>query len=186
MEGGSDFVYLMRLSEYLESLDRTGMDSRLASIPLGSASNTPAFVALFARHMDVSVLLDGDRQGRDLQRVHALADKGLIRPDEIVVVGDVPNVPVAKPDIEDLFDPEDYLRLYNWAFDKKLAVADLPANDDRIIRRIEAIDAVFDHALPAYALTEHKDEFFGSVKPETLNRFEELFKRLNATIPADD
>ncbi|MGD0247876.1 MAG: AAA family ATPase [Candidatus Limnocylindrales bacterium] len=182
VEGGSDFIYLQRLSEHLESLERTGLDPRLSVIPLGSGSHTPAFVALFARHLHVSVLLDGDRNGKDAQRVLQQAAKGIFREEGIVVVGDVASLPVAKPDIEDLFDPEDYLRLYNWAFDKKHVVRQLPPNQERIVRRLESLDAAFDHALPAYALTSHREEFFASVKPSTLDRFEGLFRLLNATI----
>lgn len=186
VEGGSDFIYLQRVSEHLTSAGRTGLDPRLAIIPLGSASHAPAFVALFARHMRVSVLLDGDQNGRDAQRVYAQAAKGLIKPEEVVVIGDVPKLKVPRPDIEDLFDPADYLRLYNWAFGKSYRVADLPVGDDRILRRLERLDAVFDHALPAYALTEHRDEFLRGVKEASLARFEELFKRLNASIGADE
>jgi energy-coupling factor transporter ATP-binding protein EcfA2 len=189
VEGGSDFVYLQRLSEHLESKSRTGLDPRLSIIPLGGASNTPAFVALFAKHMRVSVLLDGDRNGKDAKRVIGLAAEGkeLITEDEIVVVADVPGLPVKQPDTEDLFHSEDYLRLYNWAFNKNHVITDLPQNDERILRRLEALDAVMpDHAPPAYELTRHKDEFFATVKPETLERFEELIKRLNATISPDE
>lgn len=182
VEGGSDFIYLQRLSEHLESLKRTGLDPRLSVIPLGSASHTPAFVALFARHLNVSVLLDGDRNGKDAQRVYQQATKGIFRERGIVVIGDVSGLPVAKPDIEDLFDPEDYLRLYNWAFGKNRVVGDLPADHDPILKRIGSLDAAFDHAIPAYGLTNHRDEFFASVKTTTLDRFEALFKLLNATI----
>jgi hypothetical protein len=170
------------MSEYLAANGRTALDPRLAIVPLGSASHTPAFVALFARHMLVAVLLDGDQNGKDAQRVYAQADKGLIKRSEIVVIADVPGVTAKKPDIEDLFDPADYLRLYNWAFGKNRAVGDLPTTDDRIIARIETLEPVFDHALPAYALVGHLDEFFAGVQPTTLDRFEALVKLLNATV----
>jgi len=45
---------------------------------------------------------------------------------------------------------------------------------------------VFDHALPAYELVRHLDEFFAGVQPATLDRFEDLIKLLNATIPAGE
>jgi energy-coupling factor transporter ATP-binding protein EcfA2 len=185
VEGGSDFIYLQRMSEHLESLSRTGLDPSLSVVPLGSASHTPAFVALFARHLNVSVLLDGDRNGKDAQRVYQQAARGIFREQGIVVIGDVTGVAVSKPDIEDLFDPEDYLRLYNWAFDKKRVVGELPANQEPILRRIASVDAVFDHAIPAYRLTKHRDEFFATVKPVTLDHFEALFKLLNETVESD-
>ncbi len=182
VEGGSDFVYLMRMSEYLFAQVKTGLDPRLKIVPVGSASNMPAFVALIGRDLEVSVLLDGARSGKDAQRVLALVDGKLITKDEIVVIADIQSA-VTSPDIEDLFDVDDYLRLYNWAFDKKLKAADLPNNTDRIIKRIEAVAVVFDHALSAHALTAHRDEFFKSVASGTVERFEKLFAALNATIP---
>jgi predicted ATP-dependent endonuclease of OLD family len=186
VEGGSDFIYLQRMSEHLASKGRVGLDPRLAIIPLGSASHTPAFVALFARHVRVSVLLDGDQNGKDAARVYGQAAKGLLKDEEIVVIGEVPGIKARKPDIEDLFHEADYVRLYNWAFGTKHKASDLSGSEERVIARLEALDAAFDHALPAYALTEHLDEFFASVKDVTLDRFEELMKLLNATISSDE
>jgi hypothetical protein len=85
-------------------------------------------------------------------------------------------------DIEDLFEVEDYLRLYNWAFGTTLAPAALPATSEPVLRRLEAVVGKFDHALPAHALTEHRDEYFGTIKPKTVDRFGKLFKLLNATV----
>jgi hypothetical protein len=181
VEGGSDFAYLQRFSERLEQLGRTGLDPRLKIIPVGSAANIPAYVALIGRDLSVSVLLDGDRSSRDAQRVIALADKSLIQPNEIVVIADVPGL-VGKPDIEDLFEPDDYLRLYEWGFNRSLSSSSLPQTAERLLRRIESVDGVFDHGLPADALTARRDEFFASVSATTLDRFEDLMKRLNATV----
>jgi len=182
VEGGSDFIYLDRMSGHLASLGRTALDPRLKILPVGGASVIPAFVALLGRDLEVSVLLDGNRQGKDAQRVLAQAAKGVIRGDEVVVVNDVPGT-VPKADLEDLFDPEDYLKLFNWAFNTKLTIASLPRPNERVISQLEQIHGVYDHVLPAHALTEQRDEFFSVVSATTLDRFEELFKRLNATVP---
>ena len=64
-------------------------------------------------------------------------------------------------DIEDLLDLADYLRLYNWAFSKNLDVAVLGTTSEPIIRQVSKIEGEFDHALPAHALTEHREEFYG-------------------------
>jgi len=181
VEGGSDFVYLQRVSEHLQSQGRTALDPRLRILPVGSASNMPAFVALIGRDLEVSVLLDGDRSGKDAQRVLTQVAAGLITEQEVVVIADVPTG-VTRPDIEDLFDADDYLSLYNWAFDKKMMGAALPATGERILRRIEAVAGVFDHAIPAHALTEHREEFFTAIRPASVDRFEELIKLLNATL----
>jgi energy-coupling factor transporter ATP-binding protein EcfA2 len=182
VEGGSDFVFLDRVSEHLASAGRTALDSRLKILPVGGASVIPAFVALLGRELEVSVLLDGNRQGKDAQRVFAQAAKGVIRKEEVVVVNDVSHT-VPKADVEDLFEPEDYLKLFNWAFATKLTVANLSGANERIVPQLERIHGAYNHVLPAHALTEHRDEFFSAVNAATLDRFEELFRLLNATIP---
>ncbi|HUY10415.1 MAG TPA: AAA family ATPase [Candidatus Dormibacteraeota bacterium] len=181
VEGGSDYVYLQRFSEQLVSLRRTGLDRRLKVVPVGSAANMPAYVALIGRDMEVSVLLDGDRTGRDVQRVLAQAEAGLIQREEIVVIADVPGA-VSKPDIEDLMEPGEYVDLFNLAFAQNLSEATLPPTKDRVVKRIEAIHGVFDHALPAHALTLNTEAFFQRVSATTLERFETLLRLLNATI----
>ena len=81
-----------------------------------------------------------------------------------------------------MFDLEDYLRLYNWAFSTAVTAGALPATSEPILRRLDAVHPKFDHALPAHALTEHREEFFATVRPKTLDHFEKLFKLLNGTI----
>jgi hypothetical protein len=181
VEGGSHFTYLQQLSEHLQSAGRPGLDPRLRVLPVGGP-NVPAFVALMGRDLEVSVLLAGDRAGPEAERVLGLVDDGAIRRDEIVVVGDVPGVG-AKADVEDLFDPVDYLRLYSWAYQKEISPKSLPNGSDGIVKKIEAVNGTFDPGLPAHALTANHDEFFESASAETLTRFQALFELLNATLP---
>ena len=103
-------------------------------------------------------------------------------PDSAVVVCSdvVPGLP-ATADIEDLFDPADYARIYGWAF-QPLDLADLPATAEPIVQRITQSRGLFDHALPAHALTQRRGEFFSSVSGLTIDRFEALFVRLNQTL----
>lgn len=55
--------------------------------------------------------------------------------------------------------------------------------DEPILKRlIHYLGRDFDHALPAHALTEHRDEFFASVDPKTVDNFAVLFAKLNATL----
>ncbi|MFI9781398.1 hypothetical protein ACIHCV_43505 [Streptomyces sp. NPDC051956] len=59
VEGSSDFVFLMRMSDYLISQGRPGLDPRLAIIPVGGIGNMPAFVAVRGRRLSVRALIDG-------------------------------------------------------------------------------------------------------------------------------
>lgn len=183
VEGSGDFVYLQRLTEYLTSQSRPGLDPRLSIIPVGGADNMPAFVALLGRRLSVSALIDGARSQSRLTRIKAAAKGNGVPESAIAVCSDVPGTPT-NADIEDLFAVDDYLRLYNWAFDDRVEATDLAATDEPILKKL--IDyrggKDFDHALPAHELTKRRDAFFDSVDGETLDKFVALFDLLNATV----
>lgn len=181
VEGSSDFVYLQRLSEYLLGLGEPGLDPRLAAIPVGGDSNMPAFVALLGRRLQVSALIDGSSTPATYARVVSAAKANGVPEASIVVCSSVAGVP-KNGDVEDLFDPEDYLRLYNWAFSATVRVVDLAPTNEPILRRLGAVVGSFNHALPAHALTERREEFFTTVHASTVERFRELFRRLNTTV----
>lgn len=86
-------------------------------------------------------------------------------------------------DIEDLFTPSDYLRLYDAAFSTKTKVSDLPAGD-RIVKRIADLrSADFDHGVPADRLLRERTDELPKLAAGTLEQFEQLFTKLNATLP---
>lgn len=182
VEGSSDFVYLQRATEHLVSLSRVGLDPRLAVIPVGGTGNMPAFVALLGRRLKVCALIDGDKTPSKLQKVKAAAADNNVPESSIVVCSDVAQGVPSTADIEDLFEVEDYLRLYNWAFSKNVTPADLTPSAEPIVRRLTVAFGEYDHALPAHALTEHAADFWPSAQPTTLDRFEALFNLLNATL----
>lgn len=184
VEGSSDFIYLQRMTEYLlmnPHDDCGGLDPRLAILPVGGIDNMPAFVALLGRRLSVSALIDGDRTNAKLQRVKKAAEHNGVDESVIVVCSDVDNMPT-NADIEDLFDVSDYLKLYNWAFGDSLKVTDLAATDEPIVKKITSARGAFDHALPAHALTTHREEFFASIKPKSVNQFVAMIERLNSTV----
>lgn len=100
----------------------------------------------------------------------------------LVVCGEVDGKLPNNSDIEDVFAIDDYLWIYNCAFNDNLLNTDLPQTDEPILRRIGQVRPAFDHAIPAHALTDHRNEFFGQVRPETLTRFEALFAALNKSL----
>lgn len=182
VEGSSDFVYLQRMTEHLNSQNRTGLDPRLAVIPVGGADNMPVFVALLGRRLAVSALIDGAKTSSKADRVRAAARDNGVSENAIVLCSQADSSLPGTADIEDLFDVEDYLRLYNWTFNKSLSPSDLPNTSEPILRRIESLSGKFDHALPAHTLTNRRNEFFQDVKPSSLDRFEKLCKLLNDTV----
>lgn len=182
VEGSSDFVYLQRLSEHLLTQSKTPLDSRLSIIPVGGADNMPVFVALLGRRLKVSALIDGAATNSKVDRTKRAAAHNNVDESHVVAVGELDGLP-ANADIEDLFAVEDYLKLYNWAFGTSVKAADLPATNEPILRRLETVRGEkFDHALVAHAMTDHRDEFFASLKPASVSNFEKLFVRLNGTV----
>lgn len=182
VEGSSDFVYLQRLTEHLVSQNKVGLDSRLSIIPVGGADNMPAFVALLGRRLKVSALIDGARSNSKVVRVRAAAKHNGVPDSSIVVVADADEGLPVNSDIEDLFEISDYLRLYNWAYGASVKATELPQTTEPILKRMGGLVGDFDHALPAHVISNHYDEFFGSVNAQTIKNFEALFARLNATI----
>ncbi len=183
VEGSSDFVYLQRLTEQLVSLGRTGLDPRLAIIPVGGADNMPAFVALLGRRLQVSALVDGDRTSNKVNRIKAAAKSNGVKESAIITCAEAAADLPTNADIEDLFAPADYLRIYNWTHDTSWSEADLPQTTEPILRKLAVLNGDdFDHALPAHELTQRRTEFFDEASPETLDRFEALFKLLNGTL----
>jgi len=183
VEGGADYVYLAEMSAHLAEKGRKSLDPQLAILPVGGADKIPAFVALLGRHLEVSVLMDGGKGSRHVQRLQSLIDEGVFSASELVLCSQIDDTP-GSADIEDMFDPEDYLRLVSWSPLGGLTVADLPKSDARLVSRVSDALAIetFDHGLPATQLAAHRDEFFGAISDATLDRFESLIELLNGTI----
>jgi hypothetical protein len=149
----------------------------MAAATDGGAQNIPAFVALLGQHLDVTVLVDAGTHG--MQRLTSMAERGLL----------------AKPYRDDQpshwrqerrhrgrISVGDYLKLYNTAFGMRLTVKGL-AHGDRILRRIASTTGEddFEHGKPADTLLRNRDSVLPSLSNQTLDQFEALFKRLNAT-----
>jgi predicted ATP-dependent endonuclease of OLD family len=183
LEGSSDFVYLLRMTEHNLTKQLPGLDPRLAMIPIGGADNMPAFVALLGRRLKVSALIDGARSQARLTRIKSAAKANGVPESAIVLCSDVPGMPT-NADIEDLFAVTDYLRLYNWAFGTNVVAGDLAPTNEPILKKLIDLNSGqdFDHALPAHQLTNRREDFFSSVDNATESNFAELFRLLNATL----
>ena len=182
VEGSSDFVYLQRFSDHMASIGEAGLSSKYSIIPVGGDSNMPAFVAILGRRLSVTALVDGDRTSAKLAKIKRAAAANGVPEDSIVVCSDLDGMP-QNADIEDLFSAVDYLKLYNWAFDKSVTAADLAQGDQPIIKKLNDLaGSKFDHALPAHALTNNRADFFDAVSEETIKNFKAMIFRLNQIV----
>ncbi|MDH6119358.1 putative ATP-dependent endonuclease of OLD family [Kitasatospora sp. GAS204A] len=187
VEGSSDFVFLLRVSDYLISKGRTGLDPRAAIIPVGGVGNMPAFIAVMGRRLTVRAIIDGAETTKVTSKVISAAEAAGVDPSAIIVIGQLGGLPDTA-DIEDLFTTEDYLWLYNKATGSNLAETDLITTEKptpilmrlKIAREKQSKPGTFDHVGPAHELTRERDEFFEQVDDQTLNQFEAVFKKLQA------
>lgn len=182
VEGSSDFIFLMRMSAYMEQNGKTPLSPKLAIIPVGGISNMPAFVALMGRRLKVSALVDGATTDATLARTRKAASENGIDPGSILAVSEIDTELPSTADIEDLFAASDYLRLYNWAFGRNIKEPDLPAAPVPIVKKLIDLHGKYDHAIPAHALTDNEGDFFATVKKDTISRFERAFEKLNQAL----
>lgn len=183
VEGTSDFTYLTVFSDYFKTQEgRSFLKDQWSIVPVGGADLIPTFVALLGTHLDMTILVDAQKTGH--QKLSNLASKGYLAEKRILTVGAVLDRKLA--DIEDVFAPEDYLELYNKAFNSKLRLEDLTGTDP-IVNRIARAEEVerFDHGRPADELLRHRDEILPKLSDKTLKRFETLFEKINETFPED-
>lgn len=178
VEGPSDMIYLITMSEYLERKGRTGLSEKFTLVPAGGIDKVPTFIALLGAKLDVTVLIDA--ANAPSQRIRDLIEKGLLEPNKFIsidrVTGKFPS------DIEDMFSEDEYLELYNIAFGSRVVVSDLQGNDS-IIKRLERYRGEkFDHLKPATVFLRNKETFLERLSEETLGKFEALFTMINATI----
>ena len=179
VEGASDYLYLIVMSGHLRTLKRTYLDPRWEIVPVAGLDKVPTFVALLGSQLRVAVLVDSAAGGS--QRLASMVDRHLLEPNRLLAVTSITKTKEA--DIEDMFQPAFYLQLV-----KAAGVADLKESQltgaDRITKRIErAIGKAYDHYYPARHFLENQVALLPKVDDATLDRFEELFKRLNVLLP---
>ena len=177
VEGPSDLAYIDLISRRLRELGRDGVDERWRILPAGGSSNVPAFVSLLGRKVSVTVLLDSGTEGGG--KVEAAMNANKIDNGRVIVVSAV--LEQKHADIEDLFAAEDYIALYNEAFDKSHTITDLADHPDRILLRLEALEGgKFDHWRPAAVLLRDPSKV-ERLSDATMDNFEALARKINAT-----
>jgi len=176
VEDTSDYTYLTVISDHLKQFGREHLNGRWQILPAGGLGNIPAVVALIGRQMGVTVLVESKGGSEKLVE---LGKAGFLKPKRLVAVAEVTGA--SRADVEDLFEVDDYLALYNQAFGKSLRAADLPPGE-RILDRIKEKEGDFDAGRPADALLRLRDKLLPPLRPTTRARFEDLFRRINKTL----
>jgi predicted ATP-dependent endonuclease of OLD family len=188
VEGPSDLLYLQWFKRTLGSLGRTTLDDRWVIAPCGSVDKVPSFLALFAgNRLHIAVL--ADFASGQKRRVRDLRETKLLREGHVLTMDTYAKQEEA--DIEDVIGREFYIELVARTYDlpgtKKLPVNKPPNAPIRVVREVEdhfrgeRLD--FDHYRPAEFMIQQGPQFTLPGLDAALNRFESMFKDLNALLP---
>ena len=178
VEGASDYLYIQVMSGMLQANGRTALDSRWVIVPVGGLDKVPTFLALLSAQLNVVAIIDGKAGGN--QRINSLVTKGVIEGSKILPLANV--IGAKEADIEDLFDEDFYLDLVKESGAAAVEKSSLQPGD-RIVRRIEqAHGGTYDHYQPARYFLENQQDLESAIGDDAFDRFEELFKQLNALL----
>jgi len=178
VEGTSDILYLAVMSSHLGRLGRSSLPENARLLPSGGATNIPTFLALLGGQLDVVVLLDGNAQRQRID--NAIASQKL-NASRVFSVDKFVSVPGA--DIEDLFEPVEYLDLYNATFKRTVKAKDLKGSD-RIVKRIARKEGHdFDHGRVAAHFLMTQGSVIPKLSAATIDRFEAVVNALSNALP---
>jgi len=183
VEGPADLIYLNALSEILKEEGRIGLREDITLVPMGGIDKVPSFISLFqGNNLEIICLLDSYSETAGKQRLDDMIRHKIIKQKQVLFFDEFAEIDGDRADIEDLFEPEEYLKLYNEAFKKEgtIELTDLDSNLPTILGRINKHlgKPRFNHYRPANALNQMgvAASFFSSA---TLDRFENMFKKVN-------
>jgi len=178
VEGVSDYIYLTTISGFLLEKGKSSLPTDCRLIPAGGATNIPTFLALLGTQLDIVVLIDGNTSD---QRIANSIAAGRVKLTNIISLDRFSAVSGA--DIEDLFEPKEYLDFYNRTFSKFIKLTDLKGKD-RIVKRIERKEGGFDHGVVAAYFLRNLADSLAALSDATLDRFERLIVAVISALPA--
>jgi len=187
VEGPSDLIYLQILSELANSKEKTGLDSRWVTVPVGGSGKVSTFISLLgANKLNTAVLVDID--SKDMQTIETLRKNALLKERSLIHMGLITGSKNA--DIEDIFNPEFYILLVNKAYatqlKEPLTIEKLGAGNPRIVKRIKRYfeengiaNGYFNHYKPAAYLLREQVALTKELDADTVERAVTLFKWIN-------
>lgn len=181
VEGVSDLVYLTILSDHLKSNNRVSLNEEITIVPVGGLEKVSTFIALLgANKLKIACVLDSFNDPKGKAKLEDLIKGNIIKERSVKFFDEY--VAGNKADIEDLFEPNEYVDLFNQAFKGRYAEivleeldARLPTILMRICKKLN-IDR-FNHYVPAKYLAQNPNCI--NISDNTLKRFEQMFTEVN-------
>ena len=182
VEGVADLMFITVISNILNANNREGLNDDITIVPVGGLDKVATFISLLrGNKLNMVCLLDTFTDQKGKKRLENLVNEKIIKDNQIKFFDQyIDRLSVA--DIEDMFEIEEYLKLFNEEFSKEYKSISKEEIDTKkaIIPQINKIIQKdrFNHYRPSKYLTTlcvDKDYFSES----TLDRFENLFKDIN-------
>lgn len=181
VEGVSDLIIITAISGILESEKRTSLRSDITIVPTGGLEKVATFISLLrGSSLEIACLLDSYTDASGKAKMDKMITSKIIHRSKVRFYDEFLE-DYEKADLEDLFEKEDYLKLFNSAFTEHndIKLSDLKAELPTIIMQINnVIGKKFNHYRPANELVKLGvgKEFFSS---KTLDNFEKVFSDIN-------
>ena len=177
VEGISDLVYLTHFSNLLSSMGKTGLLSDITIVPVGGADKIATFVSLMrGNDLNAVCLLDNFRDVSAKARLDNMIAQNIIKEKKVIFYSNILEIPFA--DIEDLLKKDEYLRLYNGAFQKNIDMSQIDM-EKPIIDQLTMLNGNkrFNHYSPSRHLISTLPNY--EFSQTTIEHFNELFETIN-------
>lgn len=188
VEGVSDLIFLESISEYLKELGKIGLDENITIVPTGGLDKVVSFISLLrGSKLNIVCLLDNFIDSNSEERLNILIKEKIIKDKNILFFGDFAKLKNNKADLEDMFNKNNYISLFNIAFNKdniKIDIKDIKI-ENRILPQIKQIlkekynrKDGYNHYKPAneFLKSNEKNKYLDE---ETIVKFEDMFKKIN-------
>lgn len=182
VEGVSDLIILTSISGILESVNREHLRDDITIVPTGGLEKVATFISLLrGSKLEIACLLDSYTDAKGKAKMDKMIAEKIIHKNKIRFFDEFLE-DFTKADLEDLFVKDDYLKLFNSAFNEltNIKESDLNVNIKQIITQINKHIKKdrFNHYRPANELVKlGVNEGFLSSK--TLDNFERVFQEVN-------
>jgi energy-coupling factor transporter ATP-binding protein EcfA2 len=188
VEGVTDYWYMSSVADFLRDQGKPSLDPEIVLTPAGGAQKVSYLVALLtAQELSVVVLLDDEPEAG--QARDELVKSKLIRGENVLKVTAAFDPVPSEADVEDILDPATFTALVREAYANELNGRTLTMNPQipratvRATKALEALGLPFHKSRVARLfvtmMASNPQSVLGG---QTLDRFQRLFERVNATV----
>ena len=185
IEGVSDLVFLTTMSFLFEQNNKSHINSDITLVPTGGLEKVSTFISLLrGNKLDIACLLDTFTDPKGKAKFENIINQKLIHKNKVRFFDEYLDS-YNQADIEDLFSKEDYIKLFNHAFQehKNIKLKDLDSSIKPVLIQINQHLGIkrFNHYRPALEFSKGYLKF-GDLGQETIDNFEKVFNDINSIL----